>query len=110
MKKGVGAEGVSLSPQLLSGISSGEKMENAVDRGGVADMTHFELKVKVFFKTIDFHSESRTVREMIHDSVDFAQVNWRRKKFHVLLIVREVSGIDTLINHSKKSTHIIYEK
>lgn len=70
-------------------------MENTINGRGIADMTHFKLQVKILLKTINFHSEGWAVWEMVHDSVDITQVNWRREKFHVLLVVREVSDINT---------------
>jgi hypothetical protein len=70
-----------------SGIPLGEEMEDTIDLGGIADITHLHVKVDEPVQFVHFHRKSRSIREMVDQSVDFAQVNRIGKDFfHVRLV------------------------
>jgi hypothetical protein len=70
-------------------------MENPVDMGGIAHMTHLQLKIDIFFNSIDSQGQGRAVREMIDDGVYAGQIYGWCKQFHSRDLFRKTETGDT---------------
>lgn len=55
-----------------SGVSPGKEVEDAVDIGGVTDITQFHVQIDEAVKAIHFHGKGRAVGQMVDQGVDFA--------------------------------------
>ena len=58
-----------------SGVAARKEMEHTVDVGGVADIPQFHVDVDESLESIQFHRKGRSVRQVVNQGIDFAQVN-----------------------------------
>ena len=65
----------------ISGIPFGEEMEDTIDICSIANVTHLHIEIDEPVQVVHFHRKSGTIREMIDQGIDFAQVNWIGKDF-----------------------------
>ncbi len=60
---------------LVLSMSSGEKVNDTVNIGGVADMAGIQVKIKYIFNTVDFHREGLAIGKMVDDLVNGTEIN-----------------------------------
>jgi hypothetical protein len=53
-----------------SSVAPGEKVQNSVDIGGVADMAEFQLKVEILFEAFYLQAQRRAVGQVINYCAD----------------------------------------
>jgi hypothetical protein len=73
----------------VSGVSFGEEVEDAVNIGGVANITQANIDIDELFQLVHFHRKGRPIRQMVDKSVHLAEINGVVIKFfHKHLLVR----------------------
>ncbi|MGI9535813.1 MAG: hypothetical protein ACR2PB_01990, partial [Desulfocapsaceae bacterium] len=66
----------------LSGVSLREKVERAVDIGGITIMTHLQFEIDIFFNTVNIKRKRRTIGEVVNNGADAGQIHRADKQFH----------------------------
>lgn len=66
----------------FSGVSLREKVERAVDIGGITIMTHLQFEIDIFFYTVNIKRKRRTVRKVVNNGADAGQIHRADKQFH----------------------------
>jgi hypothetical protein len=64
------------------GVSLGEKMDNAINLGGVTDMAKVQFQIKKLTDAANVQGQGRAIWEMVDQGLNLSIINGSDKKLH----------------------------